>query len=281
MATDILDGNLPHAYLPDTIGAQVLALVREESRTALVAATDSISTASIAYPRVTSDVPVTWLAEGAPFPTDGPGLDEVVVVPTKVGAMTRLSSEAFADSPNAPATVSQSLAASIARSIDKAFVTTVAAPAPQGLSTITFAAANTVTAGVASVNLDWVTDAAAAVELAGGAATAVLVSPATAAYLAKLKSGSASNETLLQADPTTPTVRMANGLPLVVFRDLPDGIGYVIDGSRTRLVIRDNAKVDVSTDRYFDTGHVAVRATARVGFGLVDPRCVVKVKFSA
>jgi len=280
--SDILNSSLPaHAFLPETVGAMVLALVREQSRTAQVATVESISTASIAYPKVTSDVPVSWLAEGASFPVDAPGLDELIVRPSKVGGMTKLSTEAFTDSPNAPGTVAESLAASIAASIDRAFVTTVAAPAPQGLSTLTYAAANTVTAGVASVNLDWVTDAAAAIELAGGTATAVLMSPATAAYLAKLKTQSGSNLPLLSSDPTAPSTRVAAGLPLVAFRDLPDGIGYVIDGTRAKLVLRDNTKVDVSKDRFFDTGHVAVRAIARVGFGLVDPRCVVKVKFSA
>ncbi|HLL33889.1 MAG TPA: hypothetical protein VK545_08340 [Streptomyces sp.] len=111
------------------------------------------------------------------------------------------------------------------------------APAPKGITSLTDVTDVTGSTPDSLADLDVIADAIAAVQDQGGEPTHILVSPGVAKHLAKLKTGSGSNQPLLGTDATKPTVRTAYGLPLVTVRALTDSALHVVDGSRIAVVL--------------------------------------------
>ena len=129
----------------------------------------------------------------------------------------------------------------------------------------------------AFTNLDFAAQAISKAEQVGARITAFVTSPATALALATIKTGTGSNQPLLGADPTSATGRVILGVPLLVSQYVAANTLWAIDGTRTWLVVRDNATVEADRSVYFTSDRVAVKATMRAGFGFVHPQSVVKV----
>jgi hypothetical protein len=76
------------------------------------------------------------------------------------------------------------------------------------------------------------------------------------------KYGSAvSNKALLQADPTQPSARMINGVPLFVSPSAAADIVWAIPRQHPLFVIRQDASVVTDSSVYFTSDRVAIRAT--------------------
>lgn len=61
------------------------------------------------------------------------------------------------------------------------------------------------------------------------------------------------------------------GLPVIQSAAVPVGRAWVVDHAQVLTVLREGTTVAVSSDAYFYSDRVAVRATMRVGFGFPAP----------
>lgn len=226
-------------------------------------------------PIVSEDASAAWVAEGAAITPDEPVLDELVVTPAKVAALTVVSSELANDSnPSAQAMVGASLARSLAQQVDAAFFGNLSSPAPAGLGSLTL---TPVDPGATWSSLDPIAEAISKIEEKGGTATAICTTPAVALALSKLKDETGSLRPLLGVDATNGTARQALGLPIVVSPKVAAGVTWVLDASAVLSVIRADVTLATSIDAYFGSDSIGIRATCRVGFGFPNTDRLVKI----
>jgi HK97 family phage major capsid protein len=97
------------------------------------------------------------------------------------------------------------------------------------------------------------------------------------ALLLATEAGTGLLAPLLGADPTSATSRSILGVPLYVSQYAPANTVYALDSTRVTLVIREDSTVAVSTDAYFSSDRVGVRAVMRAGFAFPHPASVAKI----
>ncbi|MBC3760614.1 phage major capsid protein [Quadrisphaera oryzae] len=235
------------------------------------------------FPRVTAAPIVGWVAEGAPLNLTDIAVDEVEVVPSKVGSIVPITSELEEDAEYDPlALVGSQLVDQAGQALDDAFLGNLASPAPKGLAALAAASGSGVqiaSAGGAWSNLDVFSKAASLIEGIGGQMTAVLANPADVLTISTLKASTGSNAPLLApgGDPAQPSRRQVEGVPLLSHRSVPAGTAWAVDRSRIFTVIRRSVRVEQDRSVYRSTDRTAVVMTMRAGFGFVDDRAVVKI----
>ena len=236
---------------------------------------------SLQVPMLTEDVPVDFVAEGAELPQGEPTVNEASLTPRKIAAMTVLSSELAEDSePEAVNLIGQSIARSIRMKLDQAFLLAASGGLPSpGVLT----GSNFINGGALGTNLDGLSDAVTAVESAGGRADVIVMSPTTWGRLSKLKVlATDSNQPLLGVDGGVNAAQQRTLFGVTVHVDhsvAADVIG-VWDSSAVAVAMRRDVKVESDTSRYFDTDSVAVRATLRADWRVLDPARVVRLDTS-
>ena len=262
--------------LPDDHGPLVIQPALQASVFAQVASTVQTNSTRYRIPIVSADPTASWVAEGAEITPSDPTLTELTVTPAKVAGLSIISRELADDSnPAAAQVVGDGLARDIARRIDQAAFAGLAAPAPAGLSTLS--GVQTYVNASAFTNLDFAAQAISKAEDVGAKITAFITSPATALALATIKQSSGSNQPVLGMDVSNPTGRQILGVPLYVSQYVAANTLWAIDGTRSWLVVRDDATVEADRSVYFTSDRVAVKATMRAGFGFVHAQSVVKV----
>lgn len=243
-----------------------------------------ITTAGHTYrlPTIKEDPQAAWIAEGEEIPTSEAVADEVSVVPRKVAGLSVISNELANDtSPEAATTIGDGLGRDIARKVDAAFfgpapTGAAAAVQPGGLESLA-ASVTTVTADPAG-GLSAYIDGLAEAEALGVTLRAWIVDPATARALAKLTTGTGSNLPLFGTGATNGIERNALGVPLLVSPYVVAGTAWGIPDGRVFSVLREDVTVDVDKSAFFTTDQTAIRAIARIGFGFVQSKAVVKIK---
>lgn len=235
---------------------------------------------SYRVPILTGDPDVAWVAEGAEINIDDADLGEVVITPKKVAGITVVSSELAADSsPEATKVIGDRLVQSLRRKVDSAWFGNVTANGPSGLGSIV---ASNVYAGVNYANLDAFTEAQVTAEKLGQKVSGFITHPNTVLALSKIKKATASNEGLLQPDPSSPSGRVIAGVPLLSSPDAPDnGLVWAVPQAVSFVVVRKDVEVVVDTSAFFTSDRVAIRAVARIGFGFPHPLAMVKVNKTA
>lgn len=150
---------------------------------------------------------------------------------------------------------------------------------PDGLRSI---ASTQIDATGALTNLDAFAEAIAESENVGGTITSFVASPTVALTLSQLKQYSAngSNVPLLGVDPTRPTQRLVQGVPLVVSPAVGDDVIWAIPRAYAFVVLREDVTLDIDSSAYFTSDRIAVRSTMRVGFGWPHPASVVRITLS-
>lgn len=255
--------------LPGEHGGLILDPLRANSVALNPAVSTTITTAgrSFTIPIVAEDAAASWTREGEEIAPSSPVLREIEIIPPKVAGLVPVSREVARDSsPAARAVVGESLAASITAQVDAAFLGAVAAPAPQGLGTIT---PTVLTAPLDS--LDPLLDAKAASAAVGGTPTAVIIHPDDALALYKVRESTGSNRGLVGETNT------AAGLPLIVSRHAKAGSIFVVDATKIYVVVREDIVVETSDDVYFSSDRTAVKAVMRVGFGFANEAANVRI----
>lgn len=263
---------------PEEIGPLIVQPVQELSTALQVSSLLSTTSHEMRIPIVTSDVAAGWTPEGSDIAVSDPTVDELVITPKKLAALTLISNEQANDtSPAAVQLVGDSIARNIAREIDAAFFGDTITNGPYGIQSIS--GVNEVVTDLE--NVDSFTDGEYSVLAVGGRITAWCANATTARDLAKLKRFTGtdldSNEPLLQPDPTQAGRRTINGVPLHVVPGtvIADGEVWGFDGSRVFSVMRQDVTLAVDPSWAFGKDSVAVRAVIRVAFGWPHPAAVV------
>jgi HK97 family phage major capsid protein len=265
---------------PEEVGKLLHATVGGLSVALLVSKGGGITTGATAYriPVINTDAEAGWFAEGVEITPSDAVTSELVVIPSKVAGLTIISNELAADSsPEATAEVGDGLARDIARKIDKALFSIVAAPAPNGLAAVALVTGTAVEAAASFTTLDAFAGAISAAEARGAVIDSFVTSPAEALALAKLKDQTGSNRPLLGVDPTQPTKRTIYGVPLRVNPDIAVKTVWAIPSDRTYVIVRLGSKVDIDKSAYFSSDRTGVRGVMRVGFGFPDPLSIIKI----
>jgi HK97 family phage major capsid protein len=226
---------------------------------------------------IVNDANVGWVAEGAPLPDAGVNPDLVQVVPRKLAAYADITNESVGDA-NAAEIVGQAMAQALARMVDAAFFTSGGLDAPSALDT----AAVLEVDSAPTTGVDAYIDAMAQMEAAGATSTVIFANPLDWATLAKVKESSGSNRPVLvaQSGPTLAATRALNGLPVEVSSGVPQGTAYVVDGTRTAAVVRQDGAVEADRSVGFRNDITVVRVVGRFAFGFLYPSAVGRVTLS-
>lgn len=274
----LLTTNAGGILRPEEVGALIVQPVAKASVAMQIGTIVETNSKDFRIPIVTDDVSASWTAEGADITATDAEVDELLVTPKKIAALSKVSRELAADSsPAAQNVVGQSIARDIARRVDSAFFGDTVANGPDGISSlndIQFVDADTIT------NVDPFSEAISKAENEGAQITAFVANASTVLALSKLKKlTTGSNEPLLQPDPTLPTRRQILGVPLysVPAAVVPANTVWAVDISRVFVVVRQDVELSVDESFYFGSDSLAVRAVMRVAFGFPHERAVIKI----
>ncbi|GAA1103544.1 phage major capsid protein [Nesterenkonia jeotgali] len=262
-----------HQIAPTDQAGLILTPLLEQAiaTNSVVSTTHTTAGTSFRIPIVVEDAIASWTNEGEEILPSDVALDELEVTPRKVAGLIPVSRELAEDSsPDAATIIGTSLSRALIHQMDAAFLGALAAPAPQGLSSLTTPELSTDLS-----NLDALLEAKATIGIAGGSASVILSHPNDALKLAQLKDADGSNRALV-ADVST-----VASLPVIQTRHATEGELWIIDRGAVHVVLREDVTVTSSTDVYFSSDRVAVRATARIDFGFPYPDRLVKVTISA
>lgn len=269
-----------NAITPDEYADLIIRPMERESIALQVANVVTTAATTTWVPVVVTDAGAAWVAEGAEITTADAVMDEIEVTPKKLAGLSIVSNELASDSsPGAQQIVGDGLARNCATKLDAAFFGAVASPAPAGLGALT--GFNAVDAGTAFTGLDPFLEAISEAEAVGASLTSFVANPADALTLSKVKETAESQRTLLQAEPTEATRWKLAGVPLYVSAGVTAGTVWGLDSSRNLIVRREDVSIAISTDAYFSSDRVGIRATARFGFAFAHPASVQKITLSA
>jgi len=268
--------------VPETLGDLVIAAAARASVAMRASTVVTTPTKEYRVPVITALPSSAFVAEGQELAAGDPTVDELNIVPAKVGHVAPLSRELVRDSfaEGAPDIVATAQGIDIAKKVDQAYFGGDNPIANDGLAIL--ADVQEVTAGPL-VNLDPFAEAQSLSEDVGGTITSFVASPANALLLSQLKRADGSNEPLLQSgvpDPTAPITRQILGSQLLVCPAVDDTVIWAIPQVHSLVVVREDVETEVSTDVYFTSDRVAVKTTMRVGWGWPHPGAVVKINVS-
>lgn len=216
-----------------------------------------------------ADDEAQFTPEGDEIPEADPVMSEALVHTHKITELARFSREQY-NQVGTAAQVSQSFKRSITKRANLAFISQLAPVAPAvapaaGLLHIT----GTVTGDEVDASLDALVDLIAELQTNGATPTHMVLAPTSWAALRKLKTGTASNQSLIGAGVQDAALTLL-GLPVIVSPAVPNLSGVVIDQNEVSAAYGD-IQTAVSTDAYFTSDSVAVRATWRVGHVVPRP----------
>lgn len=266
---------------PAQVGDLVVRPLIQQSVAGQILTTVYTDTHSWRVPVVTADPTASWTAEGAEITASDATVDEVVVTPSKLAALSVISRELADDStPAAAQVVGDGIVRDLTRKVDAALFTATTTNGPGGLPGVS--GISTVDAGASYANVDAFSDALYTAAQSNGAITAWVTNPATAKTLAKVKEVTGSNKPLLGPDPSRPGQRQILGVPLLTSPAVTttNNVVWGISQPYSYLVIRDQAQVESDRSVYFTSDRVAIRATLRIGFGFAAPATIVKIATS-
>lgn len=231
------------------------------------------TSATTLYLPVVSGGNADWYGEVQEIGDAGVNADEIPVTPKKVAALQVVSNES-ADDAGAAAVIGDALVGALSRAVDESFFAGAGPTGPAGLPGITGV---TPVTGDPTTDLDAYVDGIAAVELGGGRAGGIYVSPATWQSLAKVKSDATSSVPLLSPQVTQAATRSLFGVPVHVSAYVAASTAWILDTSRVFVVQRTPASVETDDSAYFTSDALAIRAIMRLEFAAPVPAVVAKV----
>lgn len=222
-----------------------------------------------------TDASAGFVAEGADITDTDPTLAETLVYTGKVAQLVKISREQYGQHRTA-GLLSDSMRRAVTTAANTAYLSQAApgggaSTPPAGLLNVS----GIEDGGTVATDLDSVVDAVAHIEGDGGQATHIVAAPDAWAELRKLKTASASNQSLVGAG-VEDARRQLLGVPVLVSAAMTSGGILVLDRSAV-VSAAGSVLVATSTDRYFESDSVAVRVTWRFGQNVVRPERVVKL----
>ena len=232
-------------------------------------------------PIVTADPSASWTAEGEEITVSDGAVDELVITPSKLAALTPITRELARDSsPAAADMIGQGIVRDLSRKVDAALFTATTTNGPGGLPGVS--GVSTVSAGAAYANVDAFSDALFTAADFNANVDAWVTNPSTAKTLSKLKEQTGSNKPLLGPDPTVAGRRQILGVPLLTspYVTATNNVVWGVSKQYGYMVIREDAEVESDKSVFFTSDKVAVKATLRLSFGFPHPAAMVKIATS-
>ena len=216
---------------------------------------------------------------GADKPAQFCDLDHTVpypVGPTHLKGLTVVSNELADDSdPSALEVVGAGLVRDLQTRLDSAFFGNTVANGPSGLESLS--GVQHVDAGSVLTDLDAFAEALSLAEQVGATLTAFVMNPATLLSLATLKVAETWNQPLLGIDPSSPTKRSAQGVPVHWSPSVPEDTIWGIPRAKVFAVLRVPASVVTDRSAYFSSDRLGVRCVTRWGFAYPHEAAIVKI----
>jgi HK97 family phage major capsid protein len=203
-------------------------------------------------------------------------VDELVVTPKKLAALTIASNELVADSdPSAIELLGAGIVRDMQVRLDAAYWGTSVTDGPNGIASVS--GVQTVAAGTSITNLDPFAEAISKAETVGASDLTFVAHPDTLLTLSKLKSGTGLNTPLLGVDATSPTKRSILGVPITWSPAVPAADIWAVPRSKAFVVIRTGTTLVTDSSAYFSSDRTAIRCTMRVGFAWPHAKAVTKI----
>jgi HK97 family phage major capsid protein len=182
--------------IPTPVASQVIDKARNASRVIEARAlTIPMTSATLKYPRLTTDAPASWRSEAGAISDQAMVFDSVTFTARSLAVLVKITWELFEDTaPESMATVENSFAKVLGIELDRAALRgSGTPPEPQCIRnqtgvTLTSHGTN----GTAISNYDWLLDAAGVVLANGFQPNAHIVAPRTVTSFSKLKEASTS-----------------------------------------------------------------------------------------
>lgn len=259
---------------PEAFALDVLGLAPEQTipNSVLIQATTKAGDIEgddvfVRVPAINLDADTGFVPEGDDIPEADPDLSELVIATGKIAVLVRISREQLAQ-PSVKDVVTAEVKRSIQRKVNWALLQQ---PAP--VSPAVFPPAGLISHAIAAVdeiedNLDPVIDVVAGIEALGGMCTNIIAAPDAWASIAKLKDEDTSNRSLIGAGVES-AQRTLLSIPVLVTSAMPAGKILAVDKSKT-LSAYGSIQLALSTELYFKSDSVAVRATLRFGAGFTE-----------
>lgn len=265
--------------IPTPVASQVIDKARNASRVIEAGAqTIPMTSATLKYPRLTTDAPASWRNEAASITDQALVFDSVTFTAQSLAVLVKVSWELFEDTdPQSMATVENSFAQVLGLELDRAALRgSGTPPEPRGVLntsgiTTTAHGAN----GTVITNYDWWLDAAGAVLASNFTPTAHIVAPRSVTSLAKLK------EATTNAYMTPPS----SMLPILPTKQIPINLTvgsssdcseiYTAQWDQLWIGLRTNFNIRFLQERYADNGQYAFLASLRADVQLAQPAAFV------
>ncbi|QKT06067.1 phage major capsid protein [Gordonia sp. X0973] len=263
MAT-IKTGTSPQAWRPDV---NTFAPVDEIPEALIVQASTlggkvegDAPSVRVAY--VTDD-DAQFSAEAEVIPESDPVLSEALVHTAKVTQLIKLSMEQYMQ-PGTNDQLSTSLKRAITKKANEAFLAQVAPTSPAVAPVAGLLNTTGVVAGdEVTTNLDPIVDLIAELEANGATPSLIVLDPVGWAAIRKLKTATGSNESLVGAG-VGDAVQQLLDRRVIVSPSMTVSTGLVIDPTEVISAYGD-INLATSTDAYFNSDSIAIRATWRLG----------------
>lgn len=273
------------AWRPDVIAAWQFGVMIPDAlvaQTSTVVGTVQGDQPYVRVPYISADPPASFYPEGSTIVGGDPTMSEVAFQTGKLAALSRLSNESLRQPLDVASALFTSFQRSLRRQANRVYLSNpVTAGQPTGL-------VNTPgihVGGALGANLDGVADAIAFIESNDGSADYVIMDPLSWGSLRKMKATSSGGTPLL-GPPSADGTRALFGVPVVVSSQMPftAPVGTTA-GSGSVLVVDKLAVVSAfsdvelarSTDVYFASDSTGLRATCRIGFGVLFPNRIAKL----
>ncbi|CAM3213679.1 phage major capsid protein [Prescottella defluvii] len=269
----VLNNNLANAFTPEDYGKLIDTEVDAKSVAFQAATVVNTDKHQVRFPVLLSDPETGWYAENTPITLVDPETNEIVVIPSKVAGLTQVSNEAVDDTdPAVAAIIGQALARDIGKKIDAAFFGNTVTNGPSGLLSVS--GVQMVDTGAGWTTLDYVHDAKSQAMAHGADLTHIVLAPDVALALSKAKTGTGSNQGLLET--VDDGIKLA-GLIALVSPAVTPGNAWALDSSQVMTVRRKGTTVSQSKDAAFGSDATQIRAVSRVGFGYANPAGIVRL----
>ena len=234
-------------------GAQVLML-EEDARQYRVARVGTLPTAA-------------WRAESGLIADSDPAFNAIDLTPRSLAVMFRISRELLADAPNIETILTDILARSLARELDRVGLRgTGTAPQPRGI--LNTAGIQAITNGASLATVRWQNLLSAYQAIATADAplpTAVIAAPRTVVGFGAL--ADTTNQPLL-LPPLLQNMQMVTSsqipVNLTVGTSTDCSEAYVADFSQFAFAMRESLSIQLLRERYADTGEIGFVAHVRV-----------------
>ena len=215
-----------------------------------------------------------FVPEGDDIDEAEPDSSEVLIHTGKVAVLTKISREQWVTG-SASSMLSDAVRRALILKANAAYLSQALPTPPATTPPAGLLSQPLTTGGTVSTDLDAVIDAIATIEDASGTATHIVCSPSSWADLSKFKQATDSNVSLVGAGTTAPT-RTLLSVPVLVSNSVPDGTMLVLDRNSV-LSVYGTVQLATSTDYYFGSDNVALRATFRFGAVIANSDRVVKL----